>query len=771
MVEFATSSEACPHMWSDELVRIPMSQDTVHRDECAYCCQKSHQKDGIYICMSCFTGVCKSHITKHLEVRQNHCLYTRVKEVPAAGPQVEEAKDVQSICSVPRIEYQTEIACVDCCIRFTTCKGDVSTLPVFAKESYNGILNAPTPGSLASEENMMGFQTFQCSHLATLQQISNPFGGNECPLGSDGVFQCSEAGCNCTENFWLCLTCGYIGCSRVESGGNGHASAHNASTCHSCTVKLGTITPQGADVYCYACDDIVKDENLAAHMRFFGVNISAARKTAKTMGELEYDYSSRFDFNQITEAGEDLQMTYGPGKTGIENIGNSCYISSVLQCLMRLPCFRQSFYPEKKSSHQLSCKSNPYGCHHCQIERIGDGLWSGNYGVPGSGIAQKTSEKKDSEELNICGVSPRLFKNVFAGKHPEFSSGLQQDTHEYFLFLVDQLQKHVILPPELQDQIPGSGQTIHPSYQFGLRLLSRLECIRCHQVRYRREEDVCLSINPPIIEEETFPLASSEASSTGVVNRPSFDLQTCLERTFGPECIECRCEFCGELTTYQKTRYLETFPNVLVLFVRRDSFDPATLSAKKFDVFVHVPEEIDLLCYKAEALGSDASVEEAPSCFPGDLAPRQQHTTAEEPDGTAIEVSDESLELVTSMGFTSKNATFALKKKGGNVEEALNYLLTENVDEIISNEGNGGEFFFQHSGNKASNCKVFTDGHCKYKLVGMISHIGASPKVGHYVCHIKDDETNDWILFNDEKVGISKKPPLSLGSLYFFVRG
>lgn len=769
MNDFTLTSEACLHTWSDELLRIPSTHQIVHRDECAYCCHQCHQEDGIYVCMTCFCGVCRTHIEKHRQLRPDHCLYCRIKELPAAAPDVEETKDVQSLGVIPHIEFESDIVCTACCTRFATGETVGNVFPGCSQESFNAIVNAPVPGSSPSDIPG-GFQRLQCSHLLMLQQISNPLPVSDNALLSDGHFRCSEPDCNCTENCWLCLTCGYVGCSREETGGNGHAKQHNASTSHNCTVKLGTITPHGADVYCYACDDMVNDENIATHLKFFGIDTSVAKKTAKTMGELEYDYSTSFDFNQITEAGTVLQIVYGAGKTGIMNIGNSCYISSVLQCLTRLPSFQRSFYPLRKSPHLLNCKADPYTCHHCQMERMVEGLCSGKYGIPGTRRARKVVEGSNTADGDICGVCPRLFKNVFAGNHPDFSTGFQQDAHEYLLYLLDQLQEHVVLPSELLDQVPGSDELIHPSNQFGFRFRNRGECIRCHRVRYRREEDVCLSIVPPISAQTLASTLFSAEPSSDSIDRPTFDLTACLNATLGVENVECRCEFCGQPSTYQNTIQLETFPNVLALLIRRDYFDPVTLGTKKIDAFVPIPEEIDLHSYRADALSPDIVVEEAPSCFMKGREPIKQRSKVESSKSPEVEINDESLAVVMSMGFTSKHAVFALKKNGGNVEQAVNYLLCENVDEALSRLENEESAPCGSVGSVQENSKVFTDGNEKYNLVGMISHIGASAKTGHYVCHIRDPETNDWLLFNDEKVGKSLNPPFSLGSLYFFSR-
>merc|ERR1712008_611692 len=42
---------------------------------------------------------------------------------------------------------------------------------------------------------------------------------------------------------------------------------------------------------------------------------------------------------------------------------------------------------------------------------------------------------------------------------------------------------------------------------------------------------------------------------------------------------------------------------------------------------------------------------------------------------------------------------------------------------------------------------------CHYKLVGVVSHSGLSPFVGHYICYARNDDK--WFLFNDSSVTTS----------------
>ena len=151
------------------------------------------------------------------------------------------------------------------------------------------------------------------------------------------------------ENLWLCLQCGNLGCGRSQfggSGGNSHALGHFTAFEHPVAVKLGSITPEGtADIYCYACNDEKVDPELAAHLSYWGINIAEREKTEKSLTEMQIEQNLKWEFSMTTEDGKELRPLFGSGLTGLKNLGNSCYMNSILQCLFTLPEFKKR-YPD-----------------------------------------------------------------------------------------------------------------------------------------------------------------------------------------------------------------------------------------------------------------------------------------------------------------------------------------------------------------------------------------------------------------------------------------
>lgn len=89
---------------------------------------------------------------------------------------------------------------------------------------------------------------------------------------------------------------------------------------------------------------MVEDPNLIKHLAHFGIKINQLEKTEKSMVELELDLNQRIgEWSILTESSSKLEPISGPGFTGMQNLGNSCYLNSVMQVVFTIPDFVQRF--------------------------------------------------------------------------------------------------------------------------------------------------------------------------------------------------------------------------------------------------------------------------------------------------------------------------------------------------------------------------------------------------------------------------------------------
>lgn len=217
-------------------------------------------------------------------------------------------------------------------------------LPVEVTNSIKAIIAAESAMKKLEKDQMSGTWDGEVRQVSThaleLQQIDN--GKKIPPLG----WKCEK--CDLTNNLWLNLTDGSILCGRKffdGTGGNDHAVFHYKETSHPLAVKLGTITSDGkGDVYSYAEDDMVEDPYLKKHLAHFGINIGQMEKTEKSMVEMELELNQRVgEWALMQESSANLKPIAGPGLTGMANLGNSCYLNSVMQVVFSIPDFVKRF--------------------------------------------------------------------------------------------------------------------------------------------------------------------------------------------------------------------------------------------------------------------------------------------------------------------------------------------------------------------------------------------------------------------------------------------
>eukprot|EP01133_Synstelium_polycarpum_P007874 gene7874-9244_t len=504
-------------------------------------------------------------------------------------------------------------------------------------------------------------------HASNLLQLDN--GAKIPPSG----WRCSVANCDKTENLWLNLTDGFIGCGRKYadgSGGNGHAQAHYDETQYPLSVKLGTITKEGtADVYSYPEGDMVADPELKQHLAHFGINIFDMRKTEKSMAELELDQNLNFEFGKIKEKGRDLKNAFGPGLTGIENLGNTCYMSSVLQMLFSTPHFQRR-YLETRAKSFAEITQDPSQSFEIQMSKLADGLLSGDYSTPDS--ANKPKTEQEFEKASQVGIAPKMFKSLVGGSHPLFSTFQQQDALEYFQYIMQLVERE-------EKKRPSWVKEEDPNKAFNFIVEDRIECGSSGKVKYTRRTDNVLSLPIPLeattnkdaveLYEQTVALNGGKKDPLIDEVRPIVPLQACLQAFAESYQVADFFSTAVNKKTYSiNSTKLASFPDILVIHLRKYVIS-SDWTPKKLNVYIDAPDILDL--EDLRGYGKKDMEEDLPEEVAGG-APTI--AAAQQPN-------QEVVDQLVAIGFPLVRCQKAALATGNNnPEEAMNWLLEHGED-------------------------------------------------------------------------------------------
>lgn len=590
--------------------------------------------------------------------------------------------------------YETALAvkCLDCDTELD--KTSEKLAPI-----VDGIMKANT-FSRKEEVKAWEQELTSCEHILLMQQHPSR------KIEQGSLSHCS--GCDLLENLWLCLECGNLGCGRKQMGGvdgNSHALAHSDASGHGVAVKLGSITPEGtADVYCYKCDEERIDDSLGEHLSHWGIALAERQKTEKSLTEMQIEQNLKWDFSMTTEDGKELKPLFGPGLTGLKNLGNSCYLASIVQCLFDMPSFKERYY---RFNDDLPIAQDPAEDLETQLRKMADGLWSGRYSKPDTEIPS------DSNVTHQKGLAPAMLKHLIGRGHEEFSTMRQQDALEFLqhLFKLISRSQH---PGDLKD----------PTQPFRFVLEQRLQCLGCKKVKYSSNEQDNIFIDVPL---EKLP--AEEGSDANPNAYKPVTLKECLDNFTMAEKVELTCSACGSKDGFTKQSLFKTFPDVLVVNARKMTV--VNWVPIKVDVPVIVPDEaFPLDNYLSSGLREleqelpDEPETQAPAFVPNPEAvaqlemmgfgrnrcERALHATGnsdanaamewlfghmEDPDiddplvlssssGPSDDAPDpEKIEMLGAMGFNAPQAKKALKETGGDLERAVEWLFSHPDDQGI----------------------------------------------------------------------------------------
>ncbi|KAM0063146.1 putative ubiquitinyl hydrolase 1 [Helianthus debilis subsp. tardiflorus] len=225
---------------------------------------------------------------------------------------------------------------------------------------------------------------------------------------------------------------------------------------------------------------------------------------------------------------------------GFRNLGNTCYLNAVLQCLTYTPplanfCLRRQ--------HSASCDSLPQqdkknNCPFCLLE---------------TRIARSLS-------VDLLLDTPGKFIGGLKIFAEHFRVGRQEDAHEFLRYVIDACHTTSLRLKKLQQQkrklvSNGGGDSVSGSTVvkeiFGGALQSQVKCLACGNESNKVDEIMDISID--------------------VVNSSS--IKEAFQKFFQPEILDgnnkYKCESCKMLVAARKQMSILQAPNILVIQLKR----------------------------------------------------------------------------------------------------------------------------------------------------------------------------------------------------------
>lgn len=239
-----------------------------------------------------------------------------------------------------------------------------------------------------------------------------------------------------------------------------------------------------------------------------------------------------------------------PGKVGLNNLGNTCYMNSVLQALFMTLSFRNEILT--------------YPSHVRPID----------------GLQTLFTLLQFSKRSAI--QPPDTFLSV---RPPGFLPGLQHDSSEYMGYLLDIIHEQEKARLGSSGDQPGSSTTI-VQHTFGGQAITTNRCHTClgESVQTDSFRDIQLS----------FPICNSPAANRSDSN----SVQALLEFYLQPEqlCGENRywCDRCGALSNAERSLQVTQTPRHLILTLKHFRYDPKSQQRAKLFQRVRYDPVIEL---------------------------------------------------------------------------------------------------------------------------------------------------------------------------------
>lgn len=189
--------------------------------------------------------------------------------------------------------------------------------------------------------------------------------------------------CSCDDykgRLYICLICASISCSN-------HTLLHNQSeNGHDLAVDV-----ERAEIYCYACSDQVYDPDFDRTVMSKHIVAAVPEKSRSTVGFIGERSSKRrrlgsldlLDLKKlkplISVKDQRSKSCYPMGLRGLNNLGNTCFMNSVLQVFLHTPPLSNYFLNDQHNREICSKRSIGQLCLPCDIDCIFSAVFSGDH--------------------------------------------------------------------------------------------------------------------------------------------------------------------------------------------------------------------------------------------------------------------------------------------------------------------------------------------------------------------------------------------------------
>ncbi|KAF5291423.1 hypothetical protein FQR65_LT01734 [Abscondita terminalis] len=333
-------------------------------------------------------------------------------------------------------------------------------------------------------------------------------------------------------SLWMCLKCGHQACGRSK---NKHALEHfntPRSDCHALCVNT-----MDWNVWCYKCDNeinVYAKKNLFECVEFLKKQAESSRNKGNNE-VMKQHHLGIIETNNIEskEFGAPIKLLR---TRGLNNLGNTCFFNSVMQCLGQTPYLFNLLEETRYSGQYFELPGGQLSHENSGplvVEPFNGVL--DEWGPLTQALAHTLKELQDGQDRVI---NPSMLFSKLTHRMPQFSGGHQHDSHELLRHLLEAVREEdlrryqaVILekmglsrktdPSSVEGEkkkiIKFYGQQaselLLPTEQvFRGVLVSTLRCKECRHTSQRDEFFLDLSL--PISEKQIPPVLRRKAEES-----------------------------------------------------------------------------------------------------------------------------------------------------------------------------------------------------------------------------------------------------------------